>query len=97
MWDVDSGKVCDKYHKCDISEFEANLQNWLNWFLILTYLLLLPVIFCLEVELCLCGYLLLVCGKKTTFLLFLGCSFSPCVGVFHLFSFVGLDLWKDIV
>jgi len=28
---------------------------------------------------------------------FLGCTFPPCVGVFHLLSFVGLDLWKDIV
>jgi hypothetical protein len=28
-------------------------------------------------------------------MLFLGCSFPPCVGVFNLLSFVGLDLWKD--
>ena len=28
---------------------------------------------------------------KITFLLLLGCSFTPCVGVFHLLSFVGLD------
>ena len=35
------------------------------------------------------------CVEKITFLLFLGCSFPPCVGVFHLLSFVGLDLWKD--
>ena len=28
---------------------------------------------------------------------FLGCSFPSCVGVFHPLSFVGLDLWKDIV
>jgi hypothetical protein len=49
----------------------------------------------LEVELCLCGYLLL--GLLITFLLFLGCSFPPCVSVFHLLSVVGLDLWKDIV
>jgi hypothetical protein len=35
--------------------------------------------------------------RKFTFLLFLECSFSPCVGVFHVLSFVGLDLWKDIV
>jgi hypothetical protein len=34
---------------------------------------------------------------KITFLLFLGCSFPPCVGFFHLLSFVGLDLWKNIV
>jgi hypothetical protein len=25
------------------------------------------------------------------------CSFPPCVEVFHLLSFMGLDLWKDIV
>jgi len=36
------------------------------------------------------------CGK-IMFLLFLGWSFPPCVGVFYLLSFVGLDLWKDIV
>jgi hypothetical protein len=34
---------------------------------------------------------------KITFLIFLGCSFPFGVGVFHLFSFEGLDLWKDIV
>jgi hypothetical protein len=28
---------------------------------------------------------------------FLGCTFPPCVGIFHLLSFIGLDLWKDIV
>jgi hypothetical protein len=50
----------------------------------------------LEAELCLCGYLLLGL-LKDYFLDFLGCSFPPCVGVFHLLSFVGLDLWKDIV
>jgi hypothetical protein len=32
--------------------------------------------------------------KKINFLLFHGCSFPPCVGVFHLLSFIGLDLWK---
>ena len=31
------------------------------------------------------------------FLLFLGCSVCPCVGVFPLLSFEWLDLWKDIV
>ena len=36
-----------------------------------------------------------VCWKKITFLLFLGCTFPPCVGVFYLLFFVGLDLWKD--
>ena len=28
---------------------------------------------------------------------FLGCSSPPCVGVFHLLSFEGLGLWKDVV
>jgi hypothetical protein len=28
---------------------------------------------------------------------FLGYSFPPCIGVFHLLTSVGLDLWKDIV
>lgn len=28
---------------------------------------------------------------------FLGCSVPPCVGVFHLLSFVRPYLWKDIV
>jgi hypothetical protein len=32
-----------------------------------------------------------------TFLLFLGHNFPPCVGVFPLLSFEGLDSWKDIV
>jgi hypothetical protein len=31
------------------------------------------------------------------FSLFLEGSFPPCVGVFPLLSFEGLDLWKDIV
>ena len=35
--------------------------------------------------------------RRFTFLLCLGCSFPPCVGVFYLLSFVGLDLWKDVV
>ena len=30
-------------------------------------------------------------------LIFLGCSFLPCVRIFPLLSFEGLDLWKDIV
>jgi hypothetical protein len=51
----------------------------------------------LEVELCLSGYLLLGLLKDYFLAFFLVCSFSPCVGVFHLLSFVGLDLWKDIV
>jgi hypothetical protein len=38
-----------------------------------------------------------VCSKKITFLLLLGCSFPPCVGVFHPLSFVGLDLWKHFI
>jgi len=28
---------------------------------------------------------------------FIECRFPPCIGVFHLLSFEGLDLWKDIV
>jgi hypothetical protein len=35
--------------------------------------------------------------RKITFLVLLGCGFTTCVRVFHLLSFVGLDLWKDIV
>jgi hypothetical protein len=35
--------------------------------------------------------------KKLTYFLFLGYSFPPCVGVFHLLSSVGLDLWNNIV
>jgi hypothetical protein len=42
-------------------------------------------------------WLSFLCLLKDTFLDFLGCSFTPCVGVFHLLSFVGLNLWKDIV
>ena len=45
------------------------------------------VLLLLKVELCLCGYLLIGLLMKITFLLFLGCSFPPYVGVFHLFSF----------
>jgi hypothetical protein len=52
--------------------------------------------FLLEMELCLFGYLLLVL-LKGYFLVFLGCNFSLYVGVFHLLSFVWLNLWKDIV
>jgi hypothetical protein len=46
----------------------------------------------LKLELFLCGYLLLGLLKEDYFLLFLVCSFLPCVGVFHLLSFVGLGL-----
>ena len=35
--------------------------------------------------------------KACTTMSFLWCSFSLYVGIFHLLSFVGLDLWKDIV
>jgi hypothetical protein len=35
--------------------------------------------------------------KRFTLLLFPGCTFTPCVRIFHLSSFVGLDLWKDCV
>ena len=48
-------------------------------------------------ELCLCGYLLLDLLKDDYFSLFLGCSFPPCVGVFHLLFSVGLDMWKYII
>ena len=34
--------------------------------------------------------------KKISSLLFLGSSFPPCGGVFHLLSIEELDLWKDI-
>ena len=34
---------------------------------------------------------------KIAFLLFLGCSFPPSFGVFHLLFFVQLVLWKDMV
>jgi hypothetical protein len=55
--------------------------------------MLLPIILLLEVDLCLCAYLLLSLLKDYT----LGSCFPPCVGVLHLLSFVGLDLWKDTV
>ena len=42
----------------------------------------------------LCGYLLLGLLKEDYFLAFLGGCFSPRVGVFHLLSFVELDLQK---
>jgi hypothetical protein len=55
------------------------------------------VIVVVEEELCVCGYLLLSLLKEDYFLVFfLGCSFHPCVGVFRLLSFEGLDLWKDV-
>ena len=51
--------------------------------------LLLPVIF-LKLGFCSCGFLLLgFC--RITFLLFLGHSFHPCLSVFPLLSFEGLD------
>ena len=54
--------------------------------------LLLPVIFVVR------GRIMFVWVYwKITFLLFLGHSFPSCVGVFHLLSFVELDLWKDTV
>jgi hypothetical protein len=49
----------------------------------------------LEVELCLCGYLLL--GLLKDYLLaFSRCGFPPCIGVFYLLFFLGLDLWKEL-
>ena len=44
---------------------------------------------------CLC--LPWVCCKNINFLVFLGCSLHPCVGVFHLLSILGLDSCKDIL
>ena len=38
-----------------------------------------------------------VCCEKTNFLLFLGCRFHLCVGVFLLLCSVGLDWWKDSI
>jgi hypothetical protein len=35
--------------------------------------------------------------RRITFLHFLEYSFPPCVSVFYLLSFVGLDLWKYFV
>jgi hypothetical protein len=57
--------------------------------------LLLPVIFVVRAGILFSGYVLL--GVFKDYFLFLGRSFSPCVGVFPLLSFEGLDLWKDIV
>ena len=72
------------------------LRNWVHWWDILrnSYccFLLFFILF-----LCLCGYLLRGFEGSLFFLFFLGCSSPPCVGIFHLFSFVGLDLWTDIV
>jgi hypothetical protein len=62
-----------------------------SWFVVVVV-----VCFLLEVELCLCVYLLLGFLKEDYFFVF-SSSFSPCVRVFHLLFYVGLDLWKDIV
>ena len=35
--------------------------------------------------------------KRVNFMLFLGCSFPPCVGLLTILSSIGVDLWKDIV
>jgi hypothetical protein len=43
------------------------------------------------------GYLLGGLLKDYFLAFFLGCSFPPCVGVFYLLSFVGLDLCKNCV
>ena len=43
------------------------------------------------------GYLFLGLLKEDDILIFLGCSCPHYIGVFHLLSFVGLGLWKDIV
>ena len=58
--------------------------------------LLFPVIFVASSEIIFVWLFLRVCCK-ITFLLFLGCSFSPRVGIFHLVPFVDLDLWNDTV
>jgi hypothetical protein len=50
----------------------------------------------LELRYCFCGYLLLGL-LKVNFLLFLGHNFPPCLRVFHLLFFEGLDFWKDIM
>ena len=46
----------------------------------------------LEVELCLCGHLLLDLLKEDKFLAFLGCSFHLCFTVFHVLFFEGQNL-----
>jgi len=45
----------------------------------------------LDARLCLCTSLCFV-AKMISFLLFLGCSLPPYVGLYHLLSVVGLDL-----
>jgi hypothetical protein len=44
-----------------------------------------------------CGYLLLGWLNDYFLAFFIGHSFPPCIGVFLLFSFEGMDLWKVIV
>ena len=58
--------------------------------------LLLPVIFSLKLGFCAWGSLLLGL-LKVYFLALSMVSFHPCVGVFPLLSFEGLDLCKDIL
>ena len=58
--------------------------------------LLLPVFFVVRV-----GVLFLWLSsfrfiEELLMLLFLGCNICPCVGVFPLLTFEGLDLWKGI-
>ena len=60
--------------------------------------LLLPIIFVLRVAITFVwlssfGFV----ERRLLSCFFLGCSFPPCVGVFHLLSILGLDLRKDIV
>lgn len=69
------------------------IGNWIHWCWVMRIQwLLLLVIFLVRdrimfVILSSCGF----CCKHLTFLLFLVCSFSLCVEVFHLLSFVWLD------
>ena len=80
----------------DLSIAESWVFNSSTVIVCLCYCVNTLLFLLLMVELCLCAYLLLGL-LKDCFLAFSSCSFPPCVGAFHLFSFVGLNLWKDIV
>ena len=60
-------------------------------------LLLLPVIFVSKVGILFLYLSSFSFAKGLLSCFFLGCSFPPCVSVFHLLYFVGLDLWKYIM
>ena len=60
------------------------LGNWVHWYyeILKTNDCCLLSFLLLEVKLRLCVSLLWICCKKNNFLLFLGCSFPPFIGIF---------------